>query len=376
MALSVWEREVYYNHKQVVIVGAGLAGLWSAIELKRRNSQLKILMLEKGVIPGGASTRNAGFACFGSPTELLHDAGTIGAENMLTITEMRYKGINKIRSFFGDKAIEFDPCYGYELLDDKYNNAGELDDKLAWLNKQLQLITGQEQTFLRDNKKLKQFNFNNLKNLIENKLEGGLHSGKLVQLLTRYARDRGVEIMTGMEVKGYTKSGNIVHVHVSNNEDITCDKLLISINGFTSNLIKNTPITPARGQVLLTAPIPSLPFSGTFHADEGFYYFRNLGDRVLLGGARNKAFQEEATTQEGITTLIQSELEQFLKEKILPGRLFTIENRWSGIMGFTSSKQPVAEEVEPGIFMLIACNGMGVALTPVMAEKMATLMLE
>jgi glycine/D-amino acid oxidase-like deaminating enzyme len=56
--------------------------------------------------------------------------------------------------------------------------------------------------------------------------------------------------------------------------------------------------------------------------------------------------------------------------------LFTIENRWSGIMGFTSSKQPVAEEVEPGIFMLIACNGMGVALTPVMAEKMATLMLE
>jgi hypothetical protein len=66
--------------------------------------------------------------------------------------------------------------------------------------------------------------------------------------------------------------------------------------------------------VLLTSPIKGLPFRGTFHADEGFYYFRNLGDRVLLGGARNKAFEEEQTTEMHPSVKIQEALEAYLSE--------------------------------------------------------------
>ena len=71
--LSVWEKESFYSTQDVILVGGGLMGLWTAYELKKKNPYLKITILERNTIPLGASTRNAGFACFGSPTEIIHD---------------------------------------------------------------------------------------------------------------------------------------------------------------------------------------------------------------------------------------------------------------------------------------------------------------
>src|SRR5947199_238631 len=102
MQVSFWEKQSFYSYKDVIIAGAGLAGLWSALELHELDNTLKILILDKGIIPAGASTRNAGFACFGSPTELLHDAVKLGEDKLWEIVEMRFKGIEKIRSHFGD----------------------------------------------------------------------------------------------------------------------------------------------------------------------------------------------------------------------------------------------------------------------------------
>ena len=62
----------------------------------------------------------------------------------------------------------------------------------------------------------------------------------------------------------------------------------------TASLLPNigitAGITPARGQIIVTEPIDDLPWTGCHHFDEGFYYFRNIGNRVLLGGARNQDF--------------------------------------------------------------------------------------
>ncbi len=69
---SYWEQESfsYYNH---IIIGSGIVGLSTAIELKERRPDCRVLVLERGLLPTGASTRNAGFACMGSVTELLDD---------------------------------------------------------------------------------------------------------------------------------------------------------------------------------------------------------------------------------------------------------------------------------------------------------------
>ncbi len=375
MQVSFWEKHSFYAHKDVIIIGAGLAGLWTAIELNRRKPQLKILMLDMGLVPAGASTRNAGFACFGSPTELLHDAKKLGEDKLWEIAEQRFKGIEKIRAVFGDDLIEFDNCGGYELLKSTYNIDG-LDDKLLWLNKGLEQITKNKNTFARVDESIKKFNFNGFGIMIENKLEGGLHSGKLMQALTKKVLGLGVEIINSTTVKRYKKQNGLVKVFTNREIDFTCDKLLICTNGFTSALIENSNVTPGRGQILVTSPIPGLPFRGTFHFDEGFYYFRNLGNRVLLGGARNKAFTEETTTELETTDSIQNELERFLRENVLPGQTYSIDQRWSGIMGYTDNKLPATKRTEPNVYYVITCNGMGVALSPVIAEKTASLMFE
>ena len=71
MAWSYWEKSVFGGHRDVVIIGAGITGLNAALNLKIAKPKLKITVLEKGVIPSGASTKNAGFACFGSISEIL-----------------------------------------------------------------------------------------------------------------------------------------------------------------------------------------------------------------------------------------------------------------------------------------------------------------
>jgi glycine/D-amino acid oxidase-like deaminating enzyme len=135
-------------------------------------------------------------------------------------------------------------------------------------------------------------------------------------------------------------------------------------------LSPNAEVYAARGQIIVTSPIEGLKMKGTFHYDEGFYYFRNVNNRVLLGGARNKAFESETTTELSTSPAIQNELERFLVTHLLHGKRFTIDYRWSGIMSFTKDKQPVIDKISKRVTAMIACNGMGVALMPVMTEKM------
>lgn len=40
-------------------------------------------------------------------------------------------------------------------------------------------------------------------------------------------------------------------------------------------------------------------------------------------------------------------------------------------MGFTKDKRPFTGYVKDGAYLALACNGMGVALTPIIAEKVA-----
>jgi glycine/D-amino acid oxidase-like deaminating enzyme len=66
MNLSYWERTSFLQNYDYTIVGAGIVGLFAAIEIKKKNARAKVLVIERSALPDGASTKNAGFACFGS----------------------------------------------------------------------------------------------------------------------------------------------------------------------------------------------------------------------------------------------------------------------------------------------------------------------
>jgi len=370
MQISIWEQESFFAERDIIIVGAGLCGLWCARNLKLRNPGLKILILDKGIIPSGASTRNAGFACFGSPTELLHDAVVMGIERMWQIAEMRYKGIQKIKQYFSAGEIGYEECGGYECLQKNKQDIEELREKLAWLNKGMQAITGTKETFVWANDKMKSFRLWGFDAMIENKLEGALHSGKLVMALARSVQSSGVDIMTGIDIQHYEEGNSNIILSSKQNISFTTKRLIVCSNAFTSQFLTDLNITPARGQIVVTSPVNNLPLRGTFHFDEGFYYFRNVGNRLLLGGARNKCLEAEATTSFETTPIIQEELERFISTYLLPSQSFDIDYRWSGIMGFTEDKQPLIKHISDKITAIIACNGMGVALSPVISQQL------
>jgi glycine/D-amino acid oxidase-like deaminating enzyme len=376
MQASVWEKESFYAPKDVIIVGSGLVGLWCALYLKKKKPKLSVAIVDRGIIPTGASTRNAGFACFGSVTELAEDIARYGENKTMQLVEMRYDGLQRIRKVFSKSDIGFDLCGGYELFteNDTWKKT-ELEHETDRLNKLLHEITGKKKTFKTANKKIDTLGLHNINYLIENKLEGYLHSGKLCQALLQAVQSLGVTVLNAIEISGFEKNNDRVTLYTNQLIHLNTSRLLICTNAFASQLLPELDIVPARGQVLVTSPIEGLKLKGTFHYDGGYYYFRNLGNRVLLGGARNKAFNEEATTDMTTTETIQHELERFLAEHILPGYSYQITDRWSGIMGMGNEKMPIVKEVSPQVFCAVRMSGMGVALAPVIGEQIADMMI-
>jgi gamma-glutamylputrescine oxidase len=374
MSVSVWEKESFYSPSDVLIVGSGLLGLWTAKELKVKNPLLKITLIDKSTIPQGASTRNAGFACFGSPTELLHDAKLMPENEMWELVEMRYKGIQKIRTVLGDDFVEYDNCGGYECFSQaQAQEWNEVLEKLEWLNQAMAFITKQKQTFLVADEKLASIGLQAFSHLIENKLEGGIHSGKMVQVLSRLVKGLGVTILSGVQYNSYQEVGEYLQLTTSLPFILKTKKLIFTTNAWLSEQQPQLGVKPARGQVLLSPPIKDFALKGTFHFDGGYYYFRNLGNRFLLGGARNKAFADEETLELATTDIIQTSLFEFIKTHVPAAANFSIEQfeSWSGIMAMHPNKQPLLTLVAPNVWAAMCCNGMGVALSPVFAEKVA-----
>lgn len=372
--LSVWEKETFFAPQDVIIVGSGFVGLWSALKLINRYPHYKITILERGIIPTGASTRNAGFSCFGSPSELLNDIAVAGEEKTFELVSHRYKGLQQIRKYFSEAEIGYDPSGGFECFTNDSSDWKNVEEQLSWLNKKLQPITGEDTTFSQVDDKLGKMGFTGFDHMVETKSEGGVHSGKLITALLRRVQSLGVQVFTNINVKGFDQQDGRIRVETTNELDFSTSQLLLCTNAFTKALLPDADIIPNRGQVVVTNEIPGLRIKGTFHFDKGFYYFRNLGSRLLLGGGRNKAFEEEETTEMNTSSIIQTELESFIKRHLLPHTSFRITDRWSGIMAMGSEKLPIVKKIEENVFCCVRMSGMGVALAPEVADQVIALM--
>ncbi len=384
MAISAWEQSTYFAPKDVVIIGCGFVGLWTALELINKYPKMQITILERGVIPSGASTRNAGFSCFGSVSELMYDIALMGEANMLETVKMRYDGLQKIQRTFDKKVIDYDQFGGYELFEKNGPyEIKQLDKDIAYLNKILAPVLKTPKKngkympiYSNESKKIKQLGFQAIEALAFSPLEGQLNSAKLVLALQQAVQSKGVHILFNTEVKKFKSHKKGVTIHTNLEAPLETKQLLICTNGFAKQLMPDLDVVPARGQVFITEPIPNLKFKGTFHFDEGFYYFRNVGNRLLLGGARNKDFKNEKTYSLETSPIIQKTLEEFMMKRILPkgSKKPKIELRWSGTMGMGKIKKPIIEEVQPNIFCAVRMSGMGVAIAPIVAERVVKLM--
>ena len=369
MNLSYWELKNWFTNVDYTIVGSGIVGLHCALSLREKFPRSKILILEMGMLPQGASTKNAGFACFGSLSEILDDLKTHSEQEVVQLIQKRWNGLQLLRKNLGDESIDYKPYGGYELfLEDDEETYNECSQKLPFINDLLKPLFSNDVFGKRTNN----FAFQRIqKSLFFNPFEAQIDTGKMMHSLLKKAISSDILILNQIEVKSYYEKRDCVEVTLPN-YNFSTKKLLFATNGFAAKLTNNQ-VKPARAQVLITEPIANLDIKGTFHLDKGYYYFRNIDDRILLGGGRNLAFEEETTTKLGETEIIQNRLEKLLKEVILPNTEFKIAHRWSGIMGLGATKNPIVEQLSDHVYCGVRLGGMGVAIGSLIGKELADL---
>ncbi len=365
---SYWEIKEWFSNVDFTIIGSGIVGLNCAIRLKEKFPTAKVLVLEKGMLPQGASTKNAGFACFGSLSELIQDLASHSEQEVLDLVKKRWNGLQLLRKNLGDQNIGFELNKGYELFinNDLYESS---ISKMNQINKLLHPIF-KEDTFKKSDNI---FQFKNIKEqYVVNQFEGQIDTGKMMKALLFKAQKLEIQIVNNFTVDSFEDYSNKVTVH-TNDFSFTTDKLLIATNGFSKKLL-NENVTPARAQVLITKPIKKLHIKGTFHFDEGYYYFRNIDNRILFGGGRNLDFKVEETTKFETTDRIQNKLKELLETTILPSTPFEVAHSWSGIMGVGNQKKAIVKNISGNVFCGVRLGGMGVAIGSFVGKELADLL--
>ena len=370
--LSYWESKYWFQNIDFTVVGSGIVGINCALQLRTQYPKSKILVLERGSFPYGATTRNAGFACFGSISELLSDLKQTSEAEMVELVTQRHEGLQYLRKMFGDTFLKYEQHGGKEVFLKKDELLyDESRTGLERINKILSPIF-QDKVFVEEQDT---FGFNNtFSTYITNVFEGQIDTSKLAEGLLHKLHQNSIIVLNGVTVHSFEDAKAAVSVSTSLGM-FTTRKLCIATNGFAQQLgIEG--VQPARAQVLITKPITNLHIKGTFHIDQGYYYFRKIDDRILLGGGRNLDFEEETTTKMECTNPIQNALDHMLQHVILPKTPFEIDTRWAGIMGVGTTKKPIVKHISENVVCGVKLGGMGIAIGSYIGVSLAKLLEE
>lgn len=371
MNYSFWEQQFITKPTDATIIGAGIVGLSTAISIKERRPDISVKILERGHLPYGASTKNAGFSCFGSVSELMDDIDTIGESTCMEIVKMRWLGLQILKQRVGEQHLEYHYGGGTELF-----RAGDHQllsaciDKITSYNEMMSDHLGLKDCYqLRQNEVVTSW----LPQAIYNQYEGTINPMSMMQRLYQIAIEKGISIFYGIEVQDLDQENHILKC--GGNIDIQYKKLIVCTNGFTQMLLPHLEVVPARNQVLITKPMEGLTLNSGYHVDKGYVYFRNYQNRILLGGGRNLNPDGETTFDFGHTAQIQTYLEGILEE-IYPGASNLIDHRWSGILGIGPSKFPIIQWLDDHILVGVRLGGMGVAIGSYLGKVLAELVVE
>ena len=365
MHLSFWEKDFLTEKFDVTILGAGITGTSAAISLKELRPDLRVCVIDRAGVSAGASTKNAGFACFGSPTEILDDLHFMGEPKTTQVIQMRWQGLQLLLNRVSTFDIDYKSQGGYEIFEKNDSSFDKVRDNLPMLNQYLYDTIGLKKVFnLEVQSKFTGFH----PWQIFNPYEGSLNPCRMMHILQNKARKLDVVFKTNLNIREINleeeKLVSSCGLHIPVNILVLCT------NGFTRQFFSDWPVIGARNQVLITKPIQGLDIDGCYHFNRGYYYFRNVGNRLLLGGARNEDLENEMTDQFGNSNLIQEKLSLFL-ERLLPEARTSVDYWWSGILGIGEEKKPLFQWHENRLLAGVRLGGMGVAIGSYLGEKLA-----
>jgi gamma-glutamylputrescine oxidase len=327
---SFWEQKGWLEERDIVIIGAGFVGLSAAIECRKNRPYVKITILEASGLNGGGSTRNAGFACFGSPSELLDDWKTIGKEKTVELVARRWEGLKWLRDEFSDESIGYEATGSLEMFTpDQAELEAEVRAFLPELNEALKGVFG-EAPFTAVEKDT----------VITSPLEGILDTALLYRAVKQKALEAGVDILCGVEVLEIVKAQAGYKLVVDGGE-VEAAQVLVANNAMAAGLIEELDVKPYANRVIVTNELKGLEFHGSCHYDRGYVYFRRVGDRMLIGGGRQWG--------DGESEEVREKLLAFLRTHVKGASEAVIEYEWIGYLGIGSVRDPIVKTLAPGL---------------------------
>lgn len=237
----------------VCIVGAGYLGLWTALELKRRSPDLRIVLIEAEASGFGASGRNGGWVTSWYD-ELDGLVDKFGAAEALWLGDESSASIRRIGEFVAAEEIECDfrqkgtiwvarspqQLSVIEAAARACREAGRADRISPLAPAQIEAMTGVRPEFGGV--------------LIDD--SASVQPALLCAGLRRVALERGVEIYEGTRMVGLERARPAVVRTPAGR--IEADRVVLATNAWTAQMVRELrrAIVVVGTQIVLTEPIP------------------------------------------------------------------------------------------------------------------------
>jgi glycine/D-amino acid oxidase-like deaminating enzyme len=275
----------------VVVVGAGFTGLWTAIALTDTDPSLRVTVLEAASVGYGASGRNGGF-CEASLTHGLANGIRHFPDELELLEQEGVANLVGLVAFVGEHGIECDleETGVLSVADHPY----QVEEFKAWVDEAAEW--GEELVFM-DRATVREEVHSPL-------WQAGLYRppgrdvlvdpAKLVRGLARVAEDRGVVIHEGTRVAGVERRAGGVAVRTASGPSVPAGHVVVATSAYSGWLRRlSTHFVPVYDYAIVSEPLtPDQRASigwrrrqGMSDGNNQFHYFRlTADDRILWGG--------------------------------------------------------------------------------------------
>ncbi len=363
MSISFWLDQAAKNSAKeydFVIIGAGIAGLSTAYWLQQKDPNLRIAVLERHRIGFGASGRNAGFVTCGSTEHFIKLNAQFGTEKAVEI--WKFSEMN--RELLAEHVIE-DAAAEVDYRHTGSCTVAPSDEH--WVKYKATAKLMQQQGIdvheVTPAEMESDYGVKGFVGGIQYTGDGYIHP---VKLLKRLSSKLKVDIFEGQEVFEISESGS--HQFIKTDKEVfKAGKVIVTVNAYLALILKNFAgiITPGRGQILMTEPLPDF-VKGPCYLTKHLCYFRQLPTgHLLIGGFRNLATDAEETYADQTTAIIQDALLSFVRSHFTLGKEARVAYKWSGIMGFSPDGQMILGETpgQKNVHLIAGCSGHGMGLS-------------